>query len=245
MNKIIDFNLNEEIANNDEISQIEELTKNNSLIKDNDITLLLNRLSYLVRKRIAEYEGRNMQEYNYSYKCDLAQSMICYYLNEIGVETKPINTNEVIDGVCGHSLVIAKINTELGEKLFLIDPTYLQFFSKENCSSTKFTIIKDKVCIAPDPGYFIIENKNEDIIKPLLENGFIELTEEVAKAYGDSFFQTKQGVTLDQIKYNVATGSNYIKWFNNHKSNLSKTKEELNDMNLLIKPINSEKRVIR
>ena len=245
MDKIIDFKLNEEIANQETISQIEELCKNNELLTVDDINSLLGNLSYLVRKKIADYEGVNMMEYSYSYKCDLAQSMICYYLNNLGIKANPVNTNEVINGVCGHSLVVASFNTESGEKTFLVDPTYIQFFDKEKCSPSKFVILQDRVCISPDPGYFIVENGCEETVKPLLENGYIELTEEVAKAYGDSFFQTKQGTSFDQIKSNVATGLDYIRWFKNYKSNLSKTEEELNNMDLLIKRVDSTPRVRR
>ena len=234
MNKIIDFELNETIDKEDKILEIEELCKNGMPISEEDVEILLRNLSYIVRKKIADYEGKNMREYSYSYKCDLAQSMICYYLKKLNIKTNPINTNEVMNGVTGHSLVITNINTVDKEKTYLIDPTYIQFFEKENCDSSKFVIIKNQVCISPDPGYFIVENHTEDVIRPLLENGYIEWTDEVAKAYGDSFFQTKQGTAPDQIKNNVASGSNYIRWFQRYISPLSKSEETLRNMNLLI-----------
>ena len=80
----------------------------------------------------------------------------------------------------------------------------------------------------------VYTNLSEETIKPLLENGYIELTEEVAKAYGDSFFQTKQGTNYNQIKKNTTSGSNYIRWFKSYTSNLSKTEDELRSMELLI-----------
>lgn len=240
MEKIINFDINEYVEDSDKILQIEELCKENIQIDTNDIEILLSNLSYLVRKNIADYEDISMKNYSFSFKCDLAQSMICYYLNDLNIKCNPINTNEVINGVCGHSLVLAYY----GEKIYLIDPTYIQFFSKEKCDINKYVIIDDKICISPDPGYFVVRDNKENIILPLLENGYIEFNEEVAKAYGDSFFQTKQGVSLEESKNNVAGGSNYIKWFNSYTSNLSKTIDELENMNLLIKPINSEKRII-
>ena len=50
-----------------------------------------------------------MSDFSFSYKCDLAQSIIFYYLDSIGVNVNPVNTNEVINGVVGHSFVIALI----------------------------------------------------------------------------------------------------------------------------------------
>ena len=240
MNKVFDFEINKKI-NDDSILKIEEMCKEGIPLSVEDIQILLENLSYVVREKIAEYEGTNMDDYSFSYKCDLAQSMICYYLNSIGINAKPINTNEVINGVTGHSFVIASYNTEVGEKLFLIDPTYIQFFNKENCNASKYVILKNQVCISPDPGFFIVENHEEDRVKPLLEDGYIELTEEVAKAYGDSFFQTKQGTNYNQIRNNKASGSNYIKWFKGCTSSLSKSEDELYNMGLLISSKSSTK----
>lgn len=234
MNKIIEFDINESIEDSNIILQIEELCKNNILLDVENIEALLKNLSYIVRRKIADYEGIKMSEYSYSNKCDLAQSMICYYLRDLGIKVNPINTNEVIPGVCGHSLVIATFNTIIGEKIFILDPTYIQFFCKENCDISKFVIINDIVCVSPDPGYFIAKSNKDYVILPLLQNGYIEFIVEVAKVYGDSFFQTKQGTLLEQVKNNVTSGLNYIRWFKHYTSTLSKSKEELADMNLLV-----------
>ncbi len=234
MEKVIDFDLNEEVVDPDKILEIEELYQSGMPLSDEDVDVLLRHLSYVVRKRIADHEGKNMQEYSYSYKCDLAQSMITYYLRDLGITTVPVNTHEVMDGVCGHSFVVANIQTIEGEKTYLVDPTYLQFFGKEGCDPKNFVVIQNKVCIAPDPGYFIVQNHQEDTVLPLLVDGYSELSEDVAKAYGDSFFQTKQGIDPSQIKYYVATGSDYQRWFQKNPCTLSKTEEELRSMNLLI-----------
>ncbi len=234
MEKVIDFDLCEEVVDKNHLLEIEELYQSGMPLSDEDVDNLLRSLSFIVRQRIADHEGKDMKEYSYSYKCDLAQSMITYYLNGLGVQTYPVNTNEVIDGVCGHSLVVATIHTIEGDKTYLIDPTYLQFFEKENCDPSKFMIIQNKVCVSPDPGYFILQNHQENTVLPLLVDGYAELTEDVAKAYGDSFFQTKQGIDPTQIKYYVATGSDYIRWFQKNPCHLSKSEEELRGMNLWI-----------
>ena len=241
MSKVMQFNINDLQEDNDKIMQLEQLSKSNTKLIDEDIEMLLRNLSFLVRKKIADYEGFDMREYLYSSKCDLAQSMICYYLNKLGISVNPVNTNEIIPGVCGHSFVIARFESTNGEKIFLIDPTYIQFFDEENCDINKFVIIDGKVCIAPSPGFFVIEDGSEKKIMPLLTDGYIEFTEEVAKIYGDSFFRTKQGTLLSQINNNRASGSNYIAWFQHYTSSLSKKEKELEDMDLLINLISDEK----
>ena len=240
MEKIIEFELNKNIEDDDKIREIEEKCKSGTPLDMLEAEALLRNLSYEVRKRIAEYEGKDMDDYSYSYKCDLAQSIICHYLDGLNIRTNPVNTNEVIDGVCGHSLLIANINTTEGDKTYLVDPTYIQFFDKENCDINKLIVLDNRVCISPAPGFFVVNGGNTELLMPLLTDGFIEFTEDVAKAYGDSFFQTKQGTDPDQIVNNVASGASYMKWFQQITSKLSKSEEELASMNLLIDSKNRE-----
>ena len=240
LDKKIDFNVNIVLEDDEKIAQLENLYRDSMILNAEDIEILLRNLVSLVRSKIADYEGVNDLEYSYYNKCDLAQSMMYYYLNKLGVNVNLVNTNDVIQGVCGHSIIIATFETVDGEKTFLIDPTYIQFFDKKRCDDSRFVIINDIVCIAPDPGFFVVKDNNADIILPLLENGYIEFTEEVAKVYGDSFFQTKQGTLHSQINNNRASGSSYIKWFKHYTSSLSKKEEELEDMNLSIDLVGSK-----
>ncbi len=233
MSKVFDFDINKDIESSEKIKQIEDKCLNNSMLTEDEIKSLLGNLSYEVRKRIADYEGKDMDDYLYPYKCDLAQSMIYYYLNDLGIKVNPVNTNEVFNGVTGHSIVLASFDTLEGEKTYLVDPTYIQFFSKENCDASKFTIINNKVCIAPDPGFFVVEENKENVVLPLLENGFIEFTDDVSLVYGDSFYRTRQGAEVEEIRNHFASGSMYRKFLLSYTSNLSKTRDELTNMNLI------------
>ena len=233
METIIDFKV-KNIIDDSNIYMIEEKCKNGIPLSLDETKELLDYISYQTRVKIAEHEGKNFEEYLFPMKCDLAQSMICYYLNDLGIKNNSINTNETIPNVTGHSLVIATINTIKGPKQYIVDPTYIQFFSKDKCTKERYTILRNIVCISPDPGYFVKFEHNEEKLMPLLEDGFIELNEETAKAYGDSFFRTKVSVQKEEILFNQAPGVNYIRWFNLYKSDLTKTKEELRDSNLLI-----------
>ena len=236
MERIVSVTLQDKAPSRETITKIEELCQNHMPLKESEINSLLENLCWKVRKKIAEANESNIQDDSYAFKCDLAQSMIVYYFQKLGISANPVNTNEVLNGTCGHSFVLVTIQ----EKIYLVDPTYIQFFEKDKCDVERFTIINDTVCTSPDPGFFIELNQAEETVMPLLEKGYIEFKEEVAKAYGDSFFQTKTGVSPSQIKYNVATGTLYKKWFESYTSKLSKTEEELRKMGLLLEPFQPE-----
>ena len=169
MKTIIDIHINEKVVSREEIAEIEELYKNGMPLTESDIKKIISYLCYMVRKKISDYDGMNIQEDLLKNKCDLAQSMIVYYLAELGVSVTPVNTNEVIKSTCGHSLVLATFHTDEGEVQYLLDPTYIQFFSKKDFEAKKYTIINNMVCISPEPGFFILLNHNEQKIMPLLE----------------------------------------------------------------------------
>ena len=89
MDKIIEFNINEEEMNQERIKEIEELCINKMPLNIEDVDLLLKNLSYLVRKKIADHEDTTIEDYSYSFKCDLAQSMIYHYLNNLNIKVNP------------------------------------------------------------------------------------------------------------------------------------------------------------
>lgn len=114
---------------------------------------------------------------------------------------------------------------------YLIDATFRQFFLRDNYSiSGRF--VKDKRFgnkVAPVAGYWCINLPNgKEFAEEILRNGFIELTPENAKIYGDSFmleekkdqeFQREYGklLTIPQsAAKNINTGisgTQYIEWF--------------------------------
>lgn len=130
-------------------------------------------------------------------KCDLVRDRIVDYLTinygNYNLEIIPLETQDIIDNdVTGHSILIVSLNN----KNYLVDPTYSQFFLKENCSKENYMINHERrmVLLAPDPGYYYLTNPSHiKVAKEMIENGVIELTEETAKIYFDSFNKTKRG----------------------------------------------------
>lgn len=205
-------------------SGIEKRVSNSESITQNEVEDYLRMLNYLTRKKI----NQNMD--NFDYKCDLAQSILCDYLHKVGCKYSACATHmAIVPGVVGHSFTTVEINVEGEEKLFLLDPTYIQFFKKEKCQHSNYItspLIPNKVLITPDPGYFIKE-EDKDPIEFLLKYGYIELTPEYARIYGDSFYNTKPGENLQNIEFKSLPGIAYINAFSKSTEVPSKNETEL------------------
>lgn len=202
------------------LKEIENKIKNKISVTYDEIDYFLKSIIYLIRDKV-----RDNEHPYFEYKCDLVQSIICHYLNELNVTNFPNATNKsILDNVVGHSFVVATFKVDNRDVDYLIDPTYIQFFKKENIKDGNYIIINGYIVKTPDPGYFI---KKEDIDKINLfnENGFSILDEDIARIYGNSFYNTrtmKKDKTFEELK-----GYVYINSFLKGKERLSKSKLEL------------------
>ena len=115
----------------------------------------------MVRSKLYD-EGHSYFEY----RCDLAKSIISYYLEGLGVTYYPNITNKSISEMAvGHSFVVATFNINGREVNYLIDPTYIQFFKNENCNDLNYIMMNDFIVKIPDPGYFIKEEDRDRVNK--------------------------------------------------------------------------------
>lgn len=208
------------------IKSIEEKVENNIPLTEEEISLLLDNICYLTRCKFTN----DFDNFSFEYKCDKAQAIITYYLNDLEVETHPCMTQNVItNDIEGHSFLVARFNVNGVLTPYLIDPTYRQFFTNERSDYLTHNGIIVKT---PSPGYFIKEEDKESIEK-LLIDGYHLLDENIAGAYGDSFYNTKTGYTTKDFK--SINGKIYMNSFTKGHEPLSKTKEELENEDLLIK----------
>ena len=213
-NKIENINFNY-------LREIEDKIRNKESISKEEIFYFLEYVVYDVRNKIYDEVHPNFES-----KCDLAQSIVCYYLNDIGVVNYPCLTNNTIySSAVGHSYVVATFNVEGQEVNYLIDPTYVQFFKKEDCNESKYIVINEYIVVTPSPGYFI---KAEDTARISWFNyyGFDVLDEDLARIYGNSFYNTR-AMKKDK-KFEELSGDFYINSFlKNGKEKLSKTVDEI------------------
>lgn len=209
------------------ITELERKIESNTPLSEEELNLFLDNICYLTRCKFTD----DFDNFSFEFKCDKAQAIITYYLNDLGVETHPCMTQNVItNDIEGHSFTVARFNVNGTLTPYLIDPTYRQFFTNEK---SEFLSHNGMILKTPSPGYFIKE-KDKPEVEKLLIDGYHILDENMARTYGDSFYNTKTGYTTKDFK--SINGSIYLNSFTKGHEPLSKTKEELESEDLRIKP---------
>jgi hypothetical protein len=189
---------------------------------------LLSYVCFETRTRFTD----DIEDYSFEYKCDKAQSIICTYLNDLDVSNNPNMTqNSITNDIVGHSFVVASFNVEGNMIPYIIDPTYRQFFLKDKCDESNYIIFSNKLIIkTPDPGFFI-KDEDRNKIHHLLEFGYDTLNDELARIYGDSFYNTKTGSSVeDKDKFKTIPGKIYINSFLKGNERLSTPRNELESL---------------
>lgn len=239
MEYIVDFKpYQNRNINIDQCARVEEAISNNKSISLNDAEEFLRNIIYLVRRSI----NPNMD--NFDMKCDTAQAILGHYFNKINCRYAPCATESaIVSAIDGHSFITITLNVEGEDKHFLLDPTYIQFFHKDKCQKENYFIspmYPDKILLTPDAGFFIKEEDKEPV-EFLLKYGYIELTEEYARIYGDSFLNTKTGTNPSTLRYQSMPGNIYINSFISGKEKLSRSEQDLKESNQLLETFQSQK----
>lgn len=236
MNQVFDVKISVmENVDLDIIANIEYKCFNGEKLSQNEVDYYLNYVVYQTRKILALNRQKDINSYNFNFMCDLAQSIIARYFEKLKISYKPVETGKAITSdILGHSFLIADFNLDDENKSYIIDPTYNQFFDVSKCAENNFKVINGIVVKTPDLGYFALraDDNVQSVVKKLLKAGYIELTENNAKVYGDLFYKTKTGsVNYFNSDLEMA-GSVYIKSFKKSLFKLSYTEEELEDMGM-------------
>lgn len=106
--------------------------------------------------------------------CGLAQCVAGYALQDAGAVVRPLATQSLEVYRAGHAALTVSVNDDSCSRLYLIDPTFVQFCRGRNNENA--------------PGNILDRTEaGREIKKELLEKGFIELTPERAQLYLASF----------------------------------------------------------
>ena len=237
------FNVKTNMMDNvdlDIISDVESKCFNGNSLSFDEINYYLNYIVYKVRCMLVLKKESNINNYNFNFMCDTAQSIIARYFDDLNIVYKPVETQKAItNDILGHSFLLADFMVDGENRSYIIDPTYNQFFDVDRCQENNFKVINNVVVKTPDLGYFALkENESvQGVIKNLIRCGFTELSCDSAKIYGDLFYKTKTGnINYFNSKLEMS-GDIYIKGFKNSPFKLTYTKEELDAMNMLLSPI--------
>ncbi len=130
-------------------------------------------------------------------------------------------------------------NERVIDKTYLIDSTYRQFFSTMRCNEGRYYTEEENtnLKVAPDPGYFVTD---KNFAKSLMKDGYIELTKENAKKYGEAFY--KASISLKELdKLNAKDNNDYYSLILLNNENYSVRKSELEGLNLEFPETNSKR----
>ena len=161
--------------------------------------------------------------------CGYGQALTGFPLIHMGLTPNTCNTRNVFDENSAHAFLTVEIPVKdeqgtVTEKEYLVDTTYRQFYDRTLLKREGY-YIKDKNFgnkVSETPGYYTLKMKNgKEFAEELLAKGFVELTEENAKMYGDSFVlshQTRKDYTKVPTKREEETsitGEQYIENIHN------------------------------
>lgn len=185
---------------------IENYKKLNNGISMEDAINIIKWTVYNTRKNIMSL-GINLDTNSLDGYCELAQLISLYPLEQLGITVTKNTASDSFDYPYNHAFGTVKFlineNGNPVEKYFLIDTTYRQFFVKEKCNKIQFYL--DEM-VGPDAGYYV---EDKELAKELMKNGFIELTGETARKYGEPFTKV----------FNADTNINYLESIINSKNN--------------------------
>lgn len=241
MNQVFDVKINVmENVDLDIIANIESKCFNGESLSQNELDYYLSYVVYQTRKLLALNKQKDLNSYNYNFMCDTAQSMVARYFEKLKISYTPVQTqNAITSDVLGHNFLLSDFMVDGEVKSYIIDPTYNQFFDVSRCAENNFKVSNGLVLKTPDLGYFALRSDDnvQNVVKNLLKSGYMELTENNAKVYGDLFYKTKTG-SVNYFNSNLEmSGSIYIKSFKKALCKLSYTEEELEDMEMSLNPV--------
>lgn len=213
----------------------EEIKNNNydDGLNIEEITILLN-YSVENARRSFESLGINVKTNSLNGLCELGQALSIMPLENLGLEvtknTATTSFNYPFNHAFGTVTFPFKDHDQIVNKTYLIDVTYRQFFSTVRCNEGRYYKEEENtnLKVAPDPGYFITDI---DFAKTLMKDGYIELTKENAKKYGEAFY--KASIPLKELdKIDLKKDVNYYEKILFSDLDYTIRKSELEGLNL-------------
>lgn len=220
-----------------------------SQLKESDI--FMERIVYIARKYLVDkytFYGNyniNIEDMDFSDYCKKAAEYIKSFCDKHNIESYilPIYPGYEKRALlyCGSGYHFANI-IKRNNKYYLIDVTYSQFFYEKRNNLDRLGVVNISGC---DPGIFMLMTDNgKTIATTLLEDGYIELNEEILKTYLDSFtisfrnglyYETTSDLSYT-ASYSVDDYINFLKGKDNQinhegKENLGYQKRPLRNWN--------------
>lgn len=164
----------------------------NITLTEEEMKVLLNQAVSYARKMIGSF-GISVEENSLNGFCEIGQALTIMPFEERNFKVTKNTANKSFGYPWNHAFgtVTCTVQEEdtYVEKTYLVDITYRQFFSTNRCNEGRYDALEENTSLptAPDPGYFLTTEREKLFAQELIENGYIELTEENAKIYADGF----------------------------------------------------------
>lgn len=178
--------------------QVKELS--NYILTLEEVKKLLDTISFQTRMGLAQYHKLDILTSDLTGHCIEATRRVCYGFGNV-FDIVPYETQNIFNKNINHSFAVASLDTIEGLKRYIIDVTYRQFCTQEKCSDE--AMFKSYIA----PGRFFA---NLPLLKQLLRDGYLEITEESLVNYGDSFVLS--GMSFEnsrQGKFIIPTSTSY------------------------------------
>ena len=178
----IKYKINEEL--------LSTLTEKKDIYTQEEIDTLLRWTVNNTRDNLVKGTNKTIQDLDVMGICGVGQYSSIRPLEKIGLKVTYNNVGQITE-TTRHAFGTVTFPTAEGDKTYLIDTTYAQFFKLERNVDNFYDI---------DPGYYMIQNENtKSFAETLLNQGYIEATKQnlMKYAYG---FVAKYGKTNANIE---------------------------------------------
>ena len=155
---------------------IELKLKSGNPITTSETKQFLDFMAYCVRRDTGIVDIKDVD----CAKCNETSRLVGSLAFSYNCDCDRFSFKEIMDVELTHYINIVSINTIEGQKSFLVDLTYIQFF-KEQYRLDNMKTINMKQCV--------ITNNQINLSKKLIEQGYIEFTKENFEIYIDTFLE--------------------------------------------------------
>lgn len=230
----------EDIALKD-IAVIEQFYRDNGYIMEEQLAPLLNYVVAYSRKGVCRGIDSPLVS-TMTGKCSIAAN-ICYeLLTSMNIKSSVFNVSDLIGEentiheLCKLTIPV-KVNDQVIDKEYILDPTFKQFCIKNECTADMY---KGKKRFqfrkaTPSPGYFFNQSdKGQSLAINILYYGYFNTSDENLKIYGDAF----RLFTMEEDDYEdpsmVGKISSLITNPGEYRTNLDNAKNKAMKVNYLI-----------
>ena len=220
---------NEDIALTN-IAWIEDFYRKNGYIDIKYVELLLNYVAAYSRRGVCMGIDSPLTS-SMTGRCATAANICHELLTKMGFNPSVFNVKDLINEkdeiheLCKLTIPV-KVNDQIINKEFILDPTFKQFCLKQDCTIDKYNGEKRFQFhkATPSPGYFLnLTEEGKNFATSLLYYGYFETTDQLLKMYGDAF----KLFTIESNEYNdpslVGKVSNLNIDVNYYRNNLNNT----------------------